>query len=461
MTYTYGHMGMRSVHIIGIGGSGASGVARYLHALGMSVTGSDSDRSRTVQLKAAGMVIADAHAAGNIGNPDAVLMSPGVFGAAAEVAAARRKGIPVLTWQEFLGGFFTKRDGDGFMVAGTYGKGSTASILTHILAAGYRDPLAILGVDDLAWQGNLRLGAGPSWVLEADEYDRHFHFFRPSYALLTGLEHEHVSTFPTFESYVDAFAKFFRSMRAPKRIVAKRTDTIDRYSSRLFPKGAITYSITGDADVRGTIISESHEGTRFTVTSRRFGLSDREFAVKVPGMIHAENAVGALALSLAAGLDANAANAGLATFKGLASRFEVVSDGSFTTVFDYAHTPDRIRPVIAQAKKLFPGKRVVAVFEPHLYSRTKQYLKEFAAVLGTADRAYVVDIFPSREAPLKSRYKVHARMLASKDGSVAYAGTLADGIRAVQESRTNRDVVLVLGAGPIQYAGRTLAGASR
>ncbi len=449
-------MGMKKVHIIGIGGSGASGVARYLHALGIPVTGSDSDRSRTVALKAMGMSIADSHGPKNIVDADVVLYSPGVFAAAPEIAAARRKGIPVLTWQEFIGRFLAKRPGDGFMVAGTYGKGSTAAILAHILAAGYRDPLAILGVDDLAWRGNLRTGTGPSWVLEADEYDRHFHYFRPSYAILTSLEHEHVSTFPTFESYVDAFTEFFRSMRPPRCIVAKRTPSIDQYASRLFPKGVATYSIAGDADVRGVIVKETAEGTNFTVASERFGLPSREFEVKVPGRIHVENAVGAIALTLAAGLDANAANAGLATFKGLTSRFEVVTNGLFTTVFDYAHTPDRIRPVIEQARKLFPGKRVIALFEPHLYSRTKQYMSEFTAVLRTADRAYITDIFPSREARSRLRNRVHARDLAAGDGRVSYAGSLAEGIHAVQSSRTDRDVVLVLGAGPIQYAGRSL-----
>lgn len=447
---------MKKVHIIGIGGSGASGVARYLHALGIAVTGSDSDRSRTVRLKAEGMSIADSHGPKNIVDADVVLYSPGVFAAASEIASARRKGMPLLTWQEFLGRFLAKRPGDGFMVAGTYGKGSTAAILAHILAAGYRDPLAILGVDDLAWRGNLRTGTGPSWILEADEYDRHFHFFRPSFAILTSLEHEHVSTFPTFESYVEAFAEFFRSMRLPRRVVAKRTESIDRYASRLFPKGVTTYSITEDADVKGTIVSETPEGTRFTVVSDRFGLPSREFEVKVPGRIHVENAVGAIALSLAAGLDANAANAGLATFKGLTSRFEVVTNGPFTTVFDYAHTPDRIRPVIEQTKKLFPGKRVIALFEPHLYSRTKQYMQEFTAVLRTSDRAFVTDIFPSREARSRLRNKVHARDLAGTDSRVSYVGALAEGIRSVQSSRTERDVVLVLGAGPIQYAGRSL-----
>ncbi|MFH0828837.1 MAG: Mur ligase family protein [Candidatus Kerfeldbacteria bacterium] len=449
-------MEKNKVHIVGIGGCGASGVARYLKALGMEVTGSDSDRARTVGLKTAGIPVEDAHSAGNIGNPDVVLFSPGVFAAARELSTARRKKIPVLTWQEFLGKFLSRRTGDSFMVAGTFGKGSTAAILGHILAAAYLDPLAILGVDDLSWDSNIRIGSGP-WLLEADEYDRHFHFFHPSYTVLTSLEHEHVSTYKTFESYVDAFARFFRSMKQPHAVVAKRTPSIDANTKRLFPNGAITYSISDDADVRGTISSESAEGSRFMLHSPKFSVEHREFEIRVPGRIHVENAVGAIALALAAGIDINAANAGLATFRGLKSRYEVVRHGAFTTIFDYAHTPDRIRPVIEHTKKLFPGKRIIVLFEPHLYSRTKQYLGEFTAVLREANRSYVTDIFPSREAKSPLRKKVHAKDL-TKDGGdrVLYVGSLENGISTIERNRTERDVVLVLGAGPVQFASRKL-----
>jgi len=239
--------------------------------------------------------------------------------------------------------------------------------------------------------------------------------------------------------------------------VAKRTSTIEAHTKRLFPNGAITYSITDDADVRGTIISENVEGSRFTLTAPRFSVESREFEIRVPGRIHVENAVGAIAIALTAGIDINAANAGLATFRGLKSRYEVVRHGAFTTIFDYAHTPDRIRPVIEHTKKLFPGKRIIVLFEPHLYSRTKQYLGEFTEVLREADRSYVTDIFPSREAKSQLKRKVHARDLTKDSGEkVLYAGSLEDGISTVERSRTERDVVLVLGAGPVQYASRKL-----
>ena len=452
-------MSAQTIHIVGIGGSGASGVARYLQTLGFTVTGSDSDRTRTVELKKLGMTIADSHGVKNIQTPDIVLYSPGVFAADTELNAAKRKKIPVFSWQDFLGRYLSRRPGKGFMVAGTFGKGSTAAILSHILAAAYLDPLSILGVDDLSWNSNARTGVGSAWVLEADEYNRHFHFFHPSYVVLTSLEHEHVSTYPTFEGYVESFSRFFRGMHDPMIVVAKKTPSIGSHANALFPSEVVSYSIAEEADVRGTVVQQDADGSRFTVTAPRFGVDSKEFELTVPGVIHIENAVGAIALTLAAGIGVAAANAGLARFKGLRSRFEVVRSGPYTTVFDYAHTPDRILPVIEQAKQLFPGKRVVALFEPHLYSRTMQYRSEFTRVLAQADRSYVIDIFPSREARSTLRTKIHARDLAAGTSGdrVQYAGTLEQGLETVVKARTERDVVLVLGAGPIQYAGRVLA----
>jgi len=451
-------MGSQAIHIIGIGGSGASGVARYLKTLGFIVTGSDNDRARIVELRKAGIEVADAHSPKNIANPDMVLYSPGVYAANAELAAVKRKKIPALSWQDFLGRYLTKRPGKGFMVAGTFGKGSTAAIVAHILSAAYLDPLAILGVDDIAWESNLRAGVGQAWVLEADEYNRHFHNYHPSYAILTSLEHEHVSTYPTFDDYAKSFREFFKGMHDPKIIVAKRTPSIDRFRETLAGTVMTTYSLTDDADVRGTVISQDVNGSRFSVAAPKFGVASQEFEVKVPGYIHVENAVGAIALTLAAGIGAPAANAGLARFKGLRSRFEVVTTGPHTTVFDYAHTPDRIRPVIAQARALFPGKRVIVLFEPHLYSRTRQFHKEFMTVLGEADRAYLTDVYPSREANSPLAKEVHSKDLVDDaNDRVQYVGTLAEGVDAVEKARTERDMVLVLGAGSIQFAGRRLA----
>lgn len=451
-------MPTQNIHIIGIGGSGASGVARYLHAIGFEVTGSDPELPRTVELKKLGIRVYDSHGAVNIGKPDLVLMSPGVFSADEEIKAAKKKGIPVLSWQEFMGRFLTRRPGKGFMVAGTFGKGSTAGILSHVLAAAYLDPLVILGVEDAAWNSNLRLGFGEFWVMEADEYNRHFHHYHPSYVCLTSLEHEHASTYPTYHDYLEGFRAFFKGMADPKIIVAKRTPAIDAALSSVIPPGAVTYSITDDADVRGTILEETVEGSRFVLNAPKFNVTNRELHLRVPGRIHIENSVGAVALALAAGIDVSAANAGLATFAGLRRRFEVVEDGRFVTIFDYAHTPDRIRAVLEQTRKLYPGRRVVVLFEPHLYSRTMQFREGFRAILGTADRVYVTDIYPSREARSELGKHIHSRDLVTQgNDTITYVGTLEEGVAAVKRARTERDILLVLGAGPIQFAAATLA----
>ncbi len=447
----------QKIHIIGIGGSGASGMARYLHGLGFEVSGSDLERSRTVGLKKLGLRIADFHGAKNIESPDLVLMSPGVHAGSTEIRAARHKGIPLLPWQEFLGRYLSRRPGTGYMVAGTYGKGSTAAILAHILEAGYRDPLAILGVEDLAWGSNLRIGYGDAWILEADEYNRHFHHFHPSYAALTSLEHEHVSTYPTFTKYVEAFQKFFGGMRQPQTVVMKQGIVSDELRAKIFPRRPFTYSLTKDADVVGKIVKEDLAGSRFLLTALRFGIQEQPIDLPVPGRIHVENAVGAIALALIGGIEFAAVNAGLATFRGLGRRFEVVQRGADTTIFDYAHTPDRIRAVIDQAKQLFPGRRLVVLFEPHLYSRTKQHRDGFREALQRADRAYITDIYPAREARSKLRTLIHSQdLLTEGNQAVMYAGALPDGIQAIQQARTERDVVLVLGAGPIQFAAETL-----
>lgn len=450
-------MAAQHIHIIGIGGSGASGVARYLQGIGFAITGSDLEAPRTLELKQLGIQVFDTHDAANIGRPDMVLFSPGIFAAEKELAAAKNKGIPILSWQEFIGRYLSRRPGKGFMVAGTYGKGSTAAILSHILAAAYLDPLAILGLEDIAWDSNLRLGFGEFWVMEADEYNRHFHFFQPAYACLTSLEHEHVSTYPTFDAYKQGFKQFFAAMNPPKIVVAKRTPNIDAAIKSLVASPVVTYSLTGEADVRGRVIKAGVEGSRFEVEAPIFNVAKRELEIGVPGMIHVENALGAVAMTLAAGIEMNAVNAGLATFKGLRRRFEVVTNRSFVTVFDYAHTPDRIRAVMDEARRLYPRRRLVVLFEPHLFSRTQQLLAGFRAILSTADRAYVTDIYPSREAHSKLQAEIHSRDIAAGgDDRIIYAGSLTEGITAVKQARTERDVVLVLGAGPIQYAASQL-----
>lgn len=448
----------QKIHIIGIGGSGASGVARYLHALGFEVSGSDIDHSRTVELKKLGIRVADAHGAKNIVSPDLVLMSPGVHSGGTEVRAARQKGIPVLPWQEFLGRYLGRRPGKGFMVAGTYGKGLTAAILTHILEAAYLDPLVILGVEDIAWNSNVRVGYGDSWVLEADEYNRHFQHFHPSYVALTSLEHEHITTYPTFAKYLEAFATFFAGMDDPKTVVTKKGAATDDALAKIFPRGVLTYSITEQADVFANIVEENLNSSRFVLNAPRFGIQEHQLELHVPGRLQVENAVGAIALTLAAGIEFGAVNGGLATFKGLRRRFEVIQRGAHATIFDYAHTPDRIRAVIDFTKQLFPGRRVVVLFEPHLYSRTEHHRQGFREVLQRADRVYITDIFPAREARSHLRTRVHSKeLLVDGNEAIAYAGSLQDGIKAVAQARTERDVVLVLGAGPIQVVAETLA----
>lgn len=451
-------MAAQRVHIIGIGGSGASGVARYLHAIGFTVTGSDAERPRTVGLKQIGLAIADSHAPANVDHPDLVLTTPGLFAADTELQAAKDQGVPIMSWQEFVGRYLDRRPGKGVMVAGTYGKGSTAAIVGHILTAAYLDPLVILGVEDTAWGSNLRLGFGNFWVMEADEYNRNFLHYHPAYAGLTSFEHEHISTYPTFADYGQGFLAFFNGLRDPKAVVAKRTASIDAARGKIVPNDAISYSLDADADVRGTVVKESIDGSTFTVSAPRFNLKDEEFHLRVPGRIHIENAVGAIALTMAAGVSAGAVHAGLGSFQGLKRRFELVRTGPNVTIFDYAHTPDRMTAVIEQARSLFTGRRLLVLFEPHLYSRTMQLADGFRQVLATADRAYVTDIYPSREARSELGQTIHSRDLAAAgQDRVIYAGSLSAGIEAVRQARTERDVLLVFGAGPIQGAADVLA----
>jgi len=450
-------MPAQHVHIVGIGGSGASGVARYLHAIGFTVSGSDADRERTVSLKRLGMTIADSHRSENIASPDMVLTTPGLYAADDELAAAKKRKIPVVSWQEFLGRYLARRPGKGLMVAGTFGKGSTAAVASHILAAAYLDPLVILGVEDAAWGSNLRLGFGSFWVAEADEYNRNFHHYHPAYAALTSFEHEHISTYPTFEEYGAGFQTFFEGMADPRIVVAKRTGSIEAARGSVVPKDAISYSLDDDAEVRGTLVEETSTGSRFTVTAPRFNLKDEEFTLNVPGRFHVENAVGAIAVTMAAGVSVGAAHAGLASFKGLKRRFEVVRHGPNVTIFDYAHTPERMDAVITQTRAIFPGRRLIVLFEPHLYSRTLQLRDGFRKTLASVDRAYVVDIFPSREARSDLAANIHSRdLIADENGPASYVGALTAGLDAVRAVRTERDVVIVFGAGPIQSAADAL-----
>jgi UDP-N-acetylmuramate--alanine ligase len=432
----------RRLHFIGLGGAGMSGLAIVARALGAGVTG--SDRSETAYLervRAAGVQPAIGHEAANLpAGPDVeVVVSTAIPAENPERAAARERGLRELHRGELLAEVAAQKR--CIAVAGTHGKTTTSSMIAHALLAIGADPAYLIGGELRTTASNAAWGSGDWLVVEADESDRSFLCLAPEIAVVTNVELDHHTTYGSRAEVDSAFAQFLAT--AGRQVVWDRPEL-----RALAPAGAEPFDVR-DAELRP-------DGVRFA-----FG--GLEVRLAVPGAHNALNAAAALTAIRAAGQDVAAAAAALATFRGAGRRFEVLGRTATgaTVVDDYAHHPTEVAATIAAARTLQPH-RVVAVFQPHLYSRTRLLARQFGAALAAADVAAVLDVYPARERaedfPGVSGLAVaEATADAAGGRSVLWLPGFDDAARALASLLREGDLLLVLGAGNIDALGRRLA----
>ena len=437
------------IHFMGVGGAGMCALAELFVKRGGSVSGCDlrpgstTDRLRTMDVQ-----IHEGHRANHVEGVAALVVSAAVPRDHPEVQEALERGIPVFKRAEALGQWVNQ--GRVLAVAGTHGKTSTTAMTTEILTAAGMDPTGFVGGRVPAWGGNLRSG-GDLFVVEADEYDRSFLELRPEVAVVTNVEADHLDTYGALEGVVDAFKAFLDEL-LPDGWAVICTD--DPEASRLVPDLASrvrTYGLESDVDVRAVDVEASAVGMDFRVIEDGF---DRgTFRLPAPGVHNLRNALGAATAARCFRVDWDSVRQGLMAYRGVERRFDTVGlERGVLVVDDYAHHPSEIQATLAAARGAHPDRRIVAVFQPHLFTRTRDFAEEFGQALAEADTIWVTDVFPAREAPIEGvTGEMVARAAGRAGGDVHYhadVDTMAD---TVVTELTSGDLLLTMGAGSVDH----------
>ncbi|HEV2180635.1 MAG TPA: UDP-N-acetylmuramate--L-alanine ligase [Gemmatimonadaceae bacterium] len=444
----------RPVHFMGAAGAGMSALAELLVRRGARVTGCDANPAGAPDLAHLGVPVAAGHDPAHVQGARALVVTSAVKPTHPEVEAARTLGIPVIRRAEALAQAVTSDRGQLIAIAGTHGKTTTSVMTTEALASAGLDPTGVIGGRVPSWGGNLRFGGDRVFVVEADEYDRSFLALAPTVAVVTNLEADHLDIYADLADIREAFATF---VRGAKIIVLCADDPGADVLE--VPRGAavVRYGISApNANLTVHDLRLAADGSSFTAAADGRALG--EVLLRVPGRHNVLNALAALASGLALGATVPAMAPGLAAFGGVERRFQRLGEArGVTVVDDYAHHPTEIRATLAAARNAFPGRRLVAAFQPHLYTRTRDFAADFGAALAGADAIFLTDIYPAREQPIPG---VSAKLIAdaarAAGGALAWHGTRADLAAALADNVGAGDVVLTLGAGDITRTGREL-----
>lgn len=448
---------IRAIHMIGIGGSGMSGIAEVLLNLGYSVHGSDLANSATVQrLRSLGAVIHLGHAAENLGDAQVVVRSSAVSDYNPEVQAARERGIPVIPRAEMLAELMRLRT--GIAVAGTHGKTTTTSLTAAIFDAAGLDPTVIIGGLLNAYRSNGHLGQGEYLIAESDESDGSFLCLFPIINVVTNVDYDHIDHYGTQDAIDDAFVAFMNKVPFYGMNVICADDPGVRRLIPRIKRPFVTYGFGRDCRIRGEIL-ECGAVNRFDVWLRgRDGekklLSDVTLAQ--PGRHNILNALAAIGVALQAGIAPEKCIEGLAAFSGVGRRFELKGEkNGITVIDDYGHHPTEIQATIRTARQVFPGRRLVMVFQPHRFSRTQALFGEFCQTFGNVDKLYLTEIYPASEAPIPGVNGVNLalgiRQFSKTD--VCYKPNFDEVVEALKTELRPGDVLITQGAGSVTTVG--------
>jgi UDP-N-acetylmuramate--alanine ligase len=453
---------IRHLHFVGIGGSGMSGIAEVMLNLGYVVSGSDaSPGAATQRLQSLGARIYAEHAAANVDQADALVVSSAIRSDNPELVAARTRRIPVVPRAEMLAELMRLKQ--GIAIAGTHGKTTTTSLVASILAAGGLDPTFVIGGRLNSAGVNARLGAGEYIVVEADESDASFLHLSPVIAVVTNIDNDHMETYGhDLARLRQAFVEFIARLPFYGRAVLCVDDQRVREILPLVSKPVLTYGFSADAQVRAVAVQPDGTGMRFTVErDNRAALAVR---LNLPGEHNVRNALAAIAVAQELGLPDAAVLEALEIFKGVGRRFarmgEVpIAGGTFTLVDDYGHHPVEMAATLSAARGAFPGRRILLVFQPHRYTRTRDCFEDFVDVLSRADALVLTEVYPAGEAPIVAadgRSLARALRVAGRVEPVFVENV--DALpRAVLDAALPGDVVITMGAGSIGAVAQKLA----
>jgi UDP-N-acetylmuramate--alanine ligase len=451
----------RRIHFVGVGGIGMSGIAELLANLGYEVSGSDAKRSDvTDRLATLGVRVSAGHDASHVGNADVVVVSSAIEGDNPEVAEARRRGIPVIPRAEMLAELMRLRH--GIAVAGAHGKTTTTSMIALVLERAGLDPTAIIGGRLSAFGSNARLGHGDYVVAEADESDRSFLKLTPSIAVITNIDREHMESYGTWDNLQQAFLEFANKVPFYGAVVACADDPVVRALQPSMTRRVIAYSLdnpaVSEADISGAGMLLEAFGSSCRVMRRDQDGGASEIGgvtLYVPGRHNLQNALAAVAVGLEVGIPFERIAAALAEFRGAERRFEMRGEvKGVMVVDDYGHHPTEIAAVIAAARAGI-NRRVLIVFQPHRYSRTRDLMHDFGSALGQADEVVLTDIYPAGERPMPGvTIDALADAVRATAGRPVHVVKSLDAVPdAVAALSRPGDLVITLGAGSIGTVG--------
>ena len=443
------------VHFVGIGGVGMSAVARIMVARGVPVSGSDAkDLPVMADLAAAGARIAVGYASANLGDAQTVVAGSAIRPDNPEVVAAREAGLPVLHRSEALA---ATMGGDTVVtVAGTHGKSTTTSMVTVLLQGAGLDPSFAIGANVPALGVNAAHGSSGIFVAEADESDGSFLNYRPRIAVVTNVEPDHLDHYGTAEAVYESFDRFTALLPADGVLVACADDAgALALAERTRTRGNTRVVLYGTSEGADLVLHDGGPGdVAVSTASGRFPL-----ALQVPGRHNALNAAAAFAVALELGVDPAAAAAALAHFSGASRRFELKGEARGIRVFDdYAHHPTEVRAALAAARSVAGTHKVHVLFQPHLFSRTREFAQEFAEALNLADTALVLDIYPAREDPIPG---VTSQLIADHLDHGGRLVAARDAVAALTAAAEPGDSVLTAGAGDVTAYGPQIVEALR
>ena len=445
MTQTLSSLIGKRIHFIGIGGAGMSGLARIALSHGITVSGSDAkDSSVVIALSALGATVATSHEAAHVDGADLVVYSTAISASNPERVRAAELKIPILTRAAALAVLMS--ESKSVAVAGTHGKTTTSSMLAVALQACSADPSFAIGGTITASGSNAHRGTGEIFVAEADESDGSFIEYHPFAAIVTNVEHDHVDFFPTPESVAQAFRDFAATIKA-EGFLTYCADDAGSVALAGTTKSVelISYGVSEGADLHIDQIELMTMGSSARAVWN--GKTVGHIELQVPGHHNLLNAAGVLATGLKLGFGAAELLTGLGTFRGTGRRFELKGTVHGVRVIDdYGHHPTEIQVTLEAARRYAADGRLIVIFQPHRYSRTKAFASAFAAVLDTADRAIVLEVYAASEKPIDG---VTSKLITQHMKIGEYIPNFVEVTDSVIEMAQPGDVIMTLGAGDV------------
>jgi UDP-N-acetylmuramate--alanine ligase len=441
------------VHFIGVGGAGMCALAELLVRRGGRVSGCDLKDSRVLrELEALGAEVSVGHDPEHVEEATAVVVTAAVPVNHPELLRAHERGIPVLKRAQALGAWVNQ--GKVLAIAGTHGKTTTTAMATQILAAAGREPTGLVGGRVASWDGHLHFGSDDLYVVEADEYDRSFHTLSPDVAVVTNVEADHLDVYGDIEGVRIGFETFLQGVRPGGRVIACADDYGSSALLAGVGAGGFSYGLSAGSRLRAVDVVLGPEATSCRVFED--GEDAGPLRLSLGGLHNLRNALGAAGAARSLGVDWDDVRAGLQAFQGVGRRFEWVGEArGVTVVDDYAHHPTEIRATIEAARASFPGARLVVAFQPHLYSRTRDFCEDFGEVLAAADVVFVTDVFPARELPIPgvSGSLVVDAVRRGGGNDVRYHPDIESLPNLLVDELREGDLLLTLGAGSVERTG--------